>query len=94
VAVDLDLQKVEYASHNAKIYQVVDQEELQLVHSDFLKLNQKMALPMFKFPAARKAKFDCVFMSPPWGGSGYQYLDTYTLDHIFPEFSKIVEKSL
>jgi len=35
-----------------------------------------------------------VFLSPPWGGTGYQFLDEYSLNHIFPDFDKIIEKSL
>ena len=34
-----------------------------------------------------------VFLSPPWGGSGYYYLPEYKLEHIFPAFSKILEKA-
>ena len=33
-------------------------------------------------------------MSPPWGGTGYNQLDLYKLEHVFPDFNKIVEKAL
>ena len=32
-------------------------------------------------------------MSPPWGGTGYNLMDEYALEHIFPEFDCIVEKA-
>jgi alpha-N-acetylglucosamine transferase len=35
-----------------------------------------------------------VFVSPPWGGVGYQKLDVYTLDQVYPDFNKIISKSL
>jgi|TARA_B110001450_G_C17623703_1_gene482265 hypothetical protein len=35
-----------------------------------------------------------VFLSPPWGGTGYQFLAEYSLDHIYPDFDQIVQKSL
>lgn len=39
-----------------------------------------MQIPQFEFPEGRKQGFDAVFLSPPWGGTGYQMLDEYTLD--------------
>jgi hypothetical protein len=73
---------------------VKEQEELQLVHSDFLKLTQNMAIPLFKFPVCRKNEFDAVFVSPPWGGVGYQQLKEYSLSHIYPEIDMILEKAI
>jgi len=37
---------------------------------------------------------EAVFLSPPWGGTGYQVLDEYGLEHIFPEFDLVIEKAL
>ena len=34
-----------------------------------------------------------VFLSPPWGGTGYGLLDEYKLEHIFPEFDCIIDKA-
>jgi hypothetical protein len=34
-----------------------------------------------------------VFLSPPWGGTGYHLLPEYSLSHIYPEFNKIISKS-
>lgn len=94
VAADIDLQKIEYAHHNSQIYQVKEQDQIQLVHSDFLKLTQHMAMPLYKFPDNRKQAFDCVFISPPWGGVGYQQLEEYSLKHIYPEIDRILMKAL
>lgn len=93
VASDMDLQKVEYAKHNSEVYQVSD-TSLQLAHTDYLKLSNTLAIPHFSFPESRAQNFDCVFLSPPWGGSGYQFLDKYSLSHIYPDFDKVIQKSL
>jgi hypothetical protein len=53
-----------------------------------------MAIPLFKFPSDRKQEFDCVFISPPWGGVGYQTLQEYSLSMIYPEIDKILDKAL
>lgn len=94
VASDIDLQKIEYARHNSELYDCKEQEELQFVHTDFLRLTQQMAVPHFKFPTDRKQGFDCVFISPPWGGVGYQKLNAYTLDHVYPNLNKVMKKAL
>lgn len=39
-------------------------------------------------------KFNAVFLSPPWGGTGYQQLNEYKLEHIFPDFNEVVKKAL
>jgi len=33
-------------------------------------------------------------MSPPWGGTGYNLLDEYSLEHVYPEFDSIIEKAV
>lgn len=53
-----------------------------------------MAIPLFEFPPNRKQAFDCVFISPPWGGVGYQQLEEYSLKHIYPEIDRILTKAL
>lgn len=42
----------------------------------------------------RNPQIDTVFLSPPWGGTGYNLLKEYTLEHIYPDFNQIVEKAL
>ena len=32
-------------------------------------------------------------MSPPWGGTGYNILDEYLLEHVYPDFDRIIEKA-
>ena len=32
-------------------------------------------------------------MSPPWGGCGYNLLAEYTLDHVYPDFDKVINKA-
>jgi len=34
-----------------------------------------------------------VFLSPPWGGTGYNLMEEYALEHIFPDFDCIVDKA-
>ena len=33
-------------------------------------------------------------MSPPWGGTGYNFMEEYKLDYLYPEFSKVIAKAL
>lgn len=35
-----------------------------------------------------------MFVSPPWGGTGYLQLEEYSLEHIYPDFDEIIAKSL
>ena len=54
-----------------------------MLHADFLKLSENVG-----------SEIDAVFLSPPWGGTGYQMLNEYNLEHIFPDFDLIVDKAL
>jgi len=46
------------------------------------------------FPVNNSNKqFNAVFVSPPWGGTGYNLMDEYALEHIFPDFDHIVDKA-
>ena len=92
LSADLDLQKVEYTQHNAQVYNVDLSRELVVKHSDFLKLDKTELCQ--SIPQNRKQGFDTVFLSPPWGGTGYQMLETYSLDHLYPDFDSIMKKSL
>ena len=49
-------------------------------------------LGTIRFPSANK-QFNAVFLSPPWGGTGYEVLKEYKLEHIFPEFDRIIDKA-
>ncbi len=33
-------------------------------------------------------------MSPPWGGTGYNLVEEYKLEYLYPEFSKVIHKAL
>lgn len=47
-----------------------------------------------RFPKNNVNKqFHAVFMSPPWGGTGYNVLQEYTLDNIYPDFDKVIDKA-
>lgn len=37
---------------------------------------------------------DAIFLSPPWGGTGYNLLAEYSLSHIYPDFQQMISKSL
>ena len=37
---------------------------------------------------------DVVYMSPPWGGIGYNLLPEYSLTYLYPDFKKIIRKAL
>ena len=87
------------------MYSLKEKAEFDLVHSDFLALQGATN----RIPSAIKGSsdedcemvddaeetrgFDAVFLSPPWGGTGYLQLEEYSLDHIFPDFDDIIEKA-
>ncbi|KAK4770525.1 hypothetical protein SAY87_031057 [Trapa incisa] len=64
IAIDIDQKRIEYAKHNAAIYEVDD--KIDFVRGDF-------------FLLAPKLKADAVFLSPPWGGPGYSKVRTYDI---------------
>lgn len=64
IAVDIDPKKIEYAHHNAGIYEV--DGGIDFVRGDF-------------FILAPKLKADTVFLSPPWGGPGYNKVKKYNM---------------
>ena len=77
----MDPVKVEYTKHNAAVYGTVP----HIIQGDYLKLTA----------ADLGGKhINAVFLSPPWGGTGYNLLASYTLDNIYPDFDKIIGKSL
>lgn len=75
---DIEQQKVDFSTHNAHVYGLA--AEFQIALSDFLLLPP--------------AQFDCVFLSPPWGGTGYQQLSEYSLNNIYPDFDQLLDKAL
>ncbi|CAL0322466.1 unnamed protein product [Lupinus luteus] len=64
IAIDIDPLKIDYARHNAAIYEVDDQ--IDFIMGDF-------------FLLAPKLKADTVFLSPPWGGPDYTKVKTYDM---------------
>lgn len=46
------------------------------------------------FPKDRHSKLDVFFMSPPWGGTGYNLLEEYKLEFLYPDFNKVLLKAL
>lgn len=62
---DFDGSKCESCLHNAKIYST--DHNLQIINKDFLQLK----LEDIHYPENTASKINVVFMSPPWGGVGY-----------------------
>ncbi|KAH8338760.1 hypothetical protein KR059_012380 [Drosophila kikkawai] len=59
IAVDIDAEKLAMAKHNAGIYGVA--HKIEFIHADFL-----------QFAVSSRIRPNVVFLSPPWGGPGYQ----------------------
>ena len=36
--------------------------------------------------------FNAIFLSPPWGGTGYHKLEAYKMENMYPDFDKIIAK--
>ena len=92
VGVDLDTTKCNYSHQNASVYGL-NETNFKVLHSDFLKLDTYGDVD-FGFPLDGSQRFDAIFMSPPWGGTGYNRLPEYALEHIFPDFDAIIEKAV
>lgn len=69
IAIDIDVNKINFARHNAKIYKVADR--IEFIVGDFFQL-------------AKTLKGDVVFLSPPWGGPEYLNRSTYDLECLQP----------
>ncbi|XP_076545488.1 trimethylguanosine synthase 1 [Osmia lignaria lignaria] len=67
LAIDIDPIKIELARNNARVYGVDDR--IEFIVGDFLKLAPKLVA-------------DVVFLSPPWGGPGYNKNETFDLNNI------------
>ena len=88
ILLDFDPQKCEYCLHNSQIYGV--DQNIQVVNKDFLELK----IEDIQYPANRPSKIDVVFMSPPWGGTGYNLMEEYKLEYLYPDFSSVINKAL
>lgn len=73
VAVDSDLDAVECAKHNAKIYGVLD--KIDFIVGDIFQLIRD---------GDPRIVADVVFMSPPWGGPGYRSFPVFDLETMEP----------
>ncbi|KAH8295177.1 hypothetical protein KR018_008318 [Drosophila ironensis] len=67
IAIDIDAEKLAMAKHNAGIYGVA--HKIEFIHSDFL-----------QFATSTKLRPDMVFLSPPWGGPGYNKQSTFDIE--------------
>ena len=85
---EFDPLKSEYARHNAAIYGA--ENNVQIINKDFLALN----IGDIQFPAERHGNLDVIYMSPPWGGLGYNLVPEYSLAYLYPDFKKVIRKAL
>lgn len=46
------------------------------------------------FPEERHNEIDVVYLSPPWGGTGYNLMKEYSISYIYPDFDSLMQKSL
>jgi trimethylguanosine synthase len=70
LGVDMDPQKLQYCRHNSEVYALKDNKEFVLHREDFLNLSE----PQRFIPGSSEKEtrqFDAIFISPPWGGTGY-----------------------
>ena len=66
----MDPQKLQYCRHNSEVYALKDNKEFVLHREDFLNLSE----PQRFIPGSSEKEtrqFDAIFISPPWGGTGY-----------------------
>lgn len=61
-----------------------------MILKDFLEVSPSDII----FPKGRHHKIDALYLSPPWGGTGYNLLKEYTLDNVFPDFDKLIDKAV
>jgi 16S rRNA G966 N2-methylase RsmD len=64
VAIEIDTDRIKMAKENARIYSV-DLNKIRFIHDDFLDMEKRS-----KEALSTIGDFDCVFVSPPWGGKG------------------------
>lgn len=72
IAIDIDANKLAMAKHNAAIYGVA--HKIEFIHADFM-----------QFACSTRLRANVVFLSPPWGGPGYQKQTTFDIEkHLLP----------
>jgi trimethylguanosine synthase len=90
VCVDIDRKKLEMAAHNATIYGI-PKDKLLLIHDNAINILESIG----KKDVQRSAEtelccgyrlndtlpdaVDCIFLSPPWGGTDYASKNNFTL---------------
>ena len=45
-------------------------------------------------PENRPSKLDVFYMSPPWGGIGYNLVEEYKLENLYPDFGQTLAKAI
>jgi len=101
--VDNDPCKVKFMRNNAQVYGLEEHKDFQVLERDFLHLENYRQINLMadeknvdclRFPASNANKqFNAVFVSPPWGGTGYNLMEEYALEHVFPNFDCIIDKA-
>lgn len=66
------------------------ENNIQIINKDFLQISPED----IHYPEDRANKIDVLFMSPPWGGVGYNMLPEYKLEYLFPDFKQVLRKSM
>ena len=79
-AIDISKIKLDMCRNNCKVYNCED--NIEFIHSDFLKMKNKI-------------KADYIFLSPPWGGTGYKSSEIYSIKKfMYPDITEIVRVSM
>lgn len=63
---------------------------IQILNKDILQLR----IEDIKIPESRPSKLDVFYMSPPWGGVGYNLMEEYKLENLYPDFSLTLAKAV
>lgn len=79
---EIDETKIQYCQNNCRIYGI---DNYKILLKDYLKSSRS---------DFDNNKLDAVFLSPPWGGTGYLKMDKYTFDYMTPNFNDTLTKSL
>lgn len=61
-----------------------------MLNKDFLQLHNED----IKYPQGRNPNLDMIFLSPPWGGVGYNQLQEYKIEYLYPNFKDVIKKAL
>jgi hypothetical protein len=63
---------------------------MQILNKDI----RDLKLDDIQYPKDCVSKIDVVFMSPPWGGIGYNLVEEYKLEYLHPNFDETVRAAL